>query len=51
MSFWVTPGYLAPQNPDSAKFCLSCSICDRLWDIYYRVVGLVAKDGGIMLVF
>lgn len=29
MSFCVTPGCLAPQNPDSAKFCHGCG--SKLW--------------------
>jgi len=29
MSYCVTPGCLTPQNPDSARFCLSCG--SKLW--------------------
>src|SRR3712207_1937199 len=29
MSYCVTPGCLAPQNPDSAQFCHSCG--SKLW--------------------
>lgn len=29
MPYCVTPGCLAPQNPDSARFCLSCGT--KLW--------------------
>lgn len=44
MSFCVTPGCLRPQNPDLAKFCLSCG--SKLWlKERYRPIQPIGRGG------
>ena len=44
MTYCVTPGCLAPQNPDSARFCLSCGA--KLWlKERYRAIRPIGSGG------
>lgn len=44
MTYCVTPGCLAPQNPDSARFCLSCGT--KLWlKERYRAIRPIGSGG------
>ncbi|HEY9672784.1 MAG TPA: serine/threonine-protein kinase [Waterburya sp.] len=44
MTYCVTPGCLAPQNPDTARFCLSCGA--KLWlKERYRAIRPLGSGG------
>ncbi len=44
MSYCVIPGCLTPQNPDPAKFCLSCG--SKLWlKERYRPIQPIGRGG------